>query len=171
MRSDIAAWQRRRFSGSASALAGLRLGLHYGGFRAAVIYRVSHEIQCRRIPAVPSLLSGLNMALHGVDIAPSVPIGTGLYLPHPVGIVIHARGVGSDVEVQSCVTIGQKDGTGFPRIGDGVVIACGARVLGAITLGDASIVGANAVVLRDVAAADTVVGVPARSIGCAATDD
>ena len=95
---------------------------------------------------------------------PSVPIGPGFYLPHPGAVVIQANRIGRDVTVQGSITIGMRDSTGFPTIGNDVFIGCGARILGSITVGDGARIGANAVVLVDVPPGCTAVGVPARII-------
>jgi len=103
--------------------------------------------------------------LHGIEITPSMPVGSGLYMPHTVGSVITAARIGSEVELQGGITLGQRRGDGFPTVEDGVVVAAGARVLGPVRIGEAAVVGANAVVVHDVAPGQTVVGIPARPIG------
>jgi serine O-acetyltransferase len=85
-------------------------------------------------------------------------------LPHPGAVVIQANRIGRDVTVQGSITIGMRDSTGFPTIGNDVFIGCGARILGSITVGDGARIGANAVVLVDVPPGCTAVGVPARII-------
>lgn len=135
---------------------------HYGGLRATLMHRIAHAAQRHGVRLVPSLISQLNVALHGLDIPASVPIGPGLYLPHTVGTVINARSIGANVTLQGGITIGQKDSTGFPLIEDGVTLGAGCRVLGKIVVGAYATVGANAVVIADVAPSAVMVGVPAR---------
>ena len=99
--------------------------------------------------------------LHGLDIPPSVPIGPGLYIPHPVGTVVMANHIGSHVTLVSCVTIGLRKEVAFPTLGDHVYVGAGARILGPINVGNNVTIGANAVVLRDVPDNSVAVGVPA----------
>ena len=93
--------------------------------------------------------------------------GPGLYLPHPWGIVVHARTqLGARCTIYHNVTIGEDNvGPGVPTIGDDVVIGAGAVLLGPIWVGDGARIGANAVVLRDVPPGATAVGAPARVLG------
>jgi serine O-acetyltransferase len=110
------------------------------------------------------LLTNMNVALHAIEIVPGVPIGGGLYMPHTVGTVINARSIGRNVTIQSGVTLGLRANHEFPAIEDGVTLAVGCRILGAVTVGAGAIVGANSVVLSDVEPGTTVVGIPARPI-------
>ncbi|TMC54455.1 MAG: hypothetical protein E6J20_04450 [Chloroflexi bacterium] len=101
------------------------------------------------------------MLLFGLEIGPAVPIGPGLYIPHPYGSVVIAEAVGANATFIHAVTIGMRNEWEFPLIGDGVFVGAGARVLGAVRLGNGCSVGANAVVIHDVPAGATAVGVPA----------
>lgn len=99
----------------------------------------------------------------GTDIGLGASIGGGLRLPHPNGVVIHTdANIGNNCMIMQQVTIGQLAATGTPKIGNAVYIGAGAKVLGAICLGDHAAIGANAVVLMDVPSSRTAVGVPAR---------
>jgi serine O-acetyltransferase len=104
----------------------------------------------------------------GIDIPSSVKAGRGLYICHPGGIVLNGGVVlGSDVNLSQQVTIGVGgfgDRRGTPVIGDRVYIGPGAKIFGPITIGDESIIGANAVVNRSVPPRSIVVGVPGRVI-------
>jgi len=99
------------------------------------------------------------------DIAPQANLGRGLMLPHPNGVVIHEDAViGDDCMIMQQVTIGMI-GTGqVPRIGNGVYIGAGAKIIGKVEVGDGARIGANAVVVDDVPAGCTAVGVRARVI-------
>ncbi|MGI8968681.1 MAG: serine O-acetyltransferase [Chloroflexota bacterium] len=132
--------------------------------RATALLRLSALCSRRHIPLLPGMLHRLNVTLHGLDIVPNVPIGGGLYLPHTVGTVVMARQLGSNVTLVSGVTIGMRNELRFPRIGNNVYVGAGARILGAVTVGDGATIGANSVVLTDVPAGATAVGVPARII-------
>lgn len=162
--ADLAAWERGGWTfGRAPHRQFLAL-VRYNGLRATLFYRLAFWGREARLPLLPTLFTQLNVALHSFECPPNVPIGPGLYLPHTVGTVVSAESVGSNVTVQSSVTIGQRRGNDFPVIEDGVVVGTGAKVLGTIRVGAGSNIGANSVVLEDVPAGATVVGVPARVI-------
>ena len=91
-------------------------------------------------------------------------IGPGLYIQHGFATIISARRIGRDAWINQQVTIGYANGEDAPTLGDGVTINAGAKVIGAVHVGDRSKVGANAVVVKDVPADVTVVGVPARIV-------
>lgn len=104
----------------------------------------------------------------GCYVQPSARIGPGLRIPHPQGIVIGAGvSIGANVTLSHHVTLGGAR-TGdwqagrYPRIGNGVVIHAGAKLVGAIAVGDRAVVSANAVVIRDIPAESCVAGIPAR---------
>lgn len=99
------------------------------------------------------------------DIDPNATLGKGLKLPHPNGVVVHANVViGDDCLIMQQVTIGQLAEGSVPVIGSDVYIGAGAKVLGRVQVGDRARVGANAVVLNDVPADSTAVGMPARIV-------
>ncbi len=101
-------------------------------------------------------------AISGADIPLNVQIGGGLLIPHPNGIVIHpASIIGPNCLIFQQVTVGEAGG-GVPELGGHIDIGAGAKVLGAIRVGDHARIGANAVVVDDVAAGTTVGGIPAR---------
>jgi serine O-acetyltransferase len=101
-------------------------------------------------------------AISGADIPLNVQIGGGLLIPHPNGIVIHpAAVIGANCLIFQQVTIGDAGG-GLPRLGGHIDIGAGAKILGAIQVGDHARIGANAVVIKDVAAGTTVGGIPAH---------
>lgn len=110
----------------------------------------------------------INVVLFGIEVTPRCEIGPGLMLPHTSGTVIGAWCIGSNVTIFQGVTLGAKEidldyqESTRPIVGDGVNIGAGAKILGRLTLGDCSRVGANAVVLSDVAPGSLAVGVPAK---------
>ena len=128
---------------------------------ANAIYRASCWCHRRRIRGVTTLLERLNMVLFGLEIGPSVEIGPGLYVAHTYGTVLIAERIGANATFIHAVTVGMRNEWEFPVIGDGVFVGAGARILGAVRLGDGCTVGANAVVIHDVPAGATAVGVPA----------
>jgi serine O-acetyltransferase len=99
------------------------------------------------------------------DINPHATFGSGLMLPHPNGVVIHEDAViGDDCMIMQQVTIGMIGGGEVPTIGDRVYVGAGAKIIGKLTVGDGARIGANAVVLHDVPAGATAVGVAARLV-------
>ena len=140
----------------------VRLVWNQSGLRATLLFRVSHALWRSHVPALPGMVARLNLMLHGLDIPPSVEIGPGLYVPHPVGTVVMAKRLGARVSLISGITIGMRATPIFPLLGDDVFVGAGARILGDIVIGDGANIGANAVVLKDVPPGATAVGVPAR---------
>lgn len=129
-------------------------------------YRVSRVL--RRLGPPGKVLSGVLHLLarvwSGTDIHPHAQIGGGLLIDHGPGVVV-GPGVqmGRMCRLYQGATLGQNHG-GEPTLGDAVTLSPGAKVLGAVTIGDGATIGANAVVLIDVPAGATAVGVPARAI-------
>jgi serine O-acetyltransferase len=158
--SDIAVWRSIGW-GRNGWLGAARLLWSHPGLQAVLLYRLAHALHRRRIPMVPQLLSQCGVVLYGFDIPASVPVGPGLYVPHPVGTVVMAERIGSQVTLVSGITIGMRNVHRFPIIGDRVYVGAGARVLGGIRIGDDASIGANAVVLHDVPDNAVAVGVPA----------
>ncbi len=101
------------------------------------------------------------MLLFGIEIGSGTEIGPGLYIAHPYGTVLMAGRIGANATFIHAVTVGMRNEWEFPVIGDGVFVGAGARVLGGIKLGDGCSIGANAVVIHDIPAGATAVGVPA----------
>ena len=99
----------------------------------------------------------------GTDIPVTVSIGAGLLIPHPNGIIIHGdSSIGINCLIFQQVTIGSRNGSAPPIIGNNVDIGAGAKIIGSIKIGDYAKIGANAVVLTDVPAQATAVGIPAK---------
>lgn len=131
------------------------------------IHRLAHFLQGAGIPLLPRLLYAINRVLFSVALPPTVQVGRGVVLGYSgLGTVIHARArIGNRVQIGTCVTIGGRSGHHqVPVIDDDVQIGSGAKILGPIRIGQGAIVGANAVVLRDVPPGAVVAGVPARVI-------
>jgi serine O-acetyltransferase len=168
---DLRAWKRLGFLGSGpkqqkpvTFLEGLKLYWNYMGVRATWLYRLGNWCHRKHLPLLPGMLWRRNIRRFGLDIVPSVPIGPGLYIAHPVGIVVMARGLGRNVSLISAITIGMRNDHQFPLIGNNVTIGAGARVLGGIVVGDDAKIGANAVVIDDVLPGATMVGIPASPL-------
>ncbi len=144
----------------------LEIALLYSGFHAIVAYRIAHFLTKTKVPILPRLISQLAKVVTGIEIHPGASIGPGLFIDHGMGVVVGETAViGNNVTLFQGVTLGgtgKEQGKRHPNIGDNVVIGAGAKVLGNITVGENSYVGANAVVLKDVPPNSTVVGVPGR---------
>ena len=165
--ADIEAWVKL-WRGPDALTNGLRwqdaasLVWNQPGLRATLLLRLAYALWRAHVPALPGMVARYNLSKHGLDVPPSVEIGPGLYVPHPVGTVVMARRIGARVSLISGITIGMRQTHEFPVLGDNVFVGAGARILGAITVGDGASIGANAVVLGDVPPGATAVGIPAR---------
>ncbi len=143
--------------------------LYFKGFHALQSYRVAHWLwQAGRRPLALYLQNRISRAFD-VDIHPAARIGSGVMLDHASGIVVGETAViEDDVSMLHSVTLGgtgKESGDRHPKVRSGVLIAAGAKLLGNIEIGEGAKIGAGSVVLRDVPAHTTVVGVPARAIG------
>ena len=163
---DMRAWARLWDKEAANAprlpwKSAFNLLFQQPGLRATTLYRISHAVWRKKIPMLPGMLQRLNLFLHGFDFPALIPVGPGLYVPHPVGVTVMAQRIGSNVTLVGSITIGMRNEPIFPILGDDVFVGAGARILGDITLEDGVKVGANAVVMTDVPAGAIAVGVPA----------
>lgn len=164
LRRDVAAVRERDPAARSSA----EVVLAYPGVHAVWGHRVSHRLWQSDHRLAARLVSGAVRAWTAVDIHPAATIGSGLFIDHAVGVVIGETAVvGDDVTIYQGVTLG---GTSLeavkrhPTVGDRVTIGAGAKVLGPVTIGSGSRIGANAVVVRDVPPDSVVVGVPGQII-------
>lgn len=140
----------------------LMLLYRYLPLRAMAWFRLGSWCKQKGIPFMPGAIQRLIYRHYGLEILIGADIGGGLYVAHPVGTVISPRSIGTNCSIIAAVTIGMRNEWEFPLIGDNVFIGAGARVLGGITIADHAMIGANAVVIRDVPAGATVVGVPGK---------
>jgi len=146
----------------------LEVVLAYPGFHARQLHRVAHTLQRRGVPVLPRLISHASRMLTGIEIHPGATIGNGLFIDHGMGVVIgETSEIGEGVTLYPGVTLGgtslrrgQRNST--PR--DHVTVGVNAVILGAITIGENSRVGAGSVVVKDVPSNATVVGIPARVV-------
>lgn len=138
----------------------------YSGLHAIIFYRIARVLHQAHLPLVPRYLMMLARWFTGIEIHPGAVIGRGLFIDHGMGVVIGETAViGDNVTIFQGVTLGgtgKERGKRHPTIGNRVVIGAGAKILGNITIGDDSMIGANAVVIREVPQHSTVVGVPGR---------
>lgn len=153
-----------------AATGTLEIVLTYPGLHAIWAHRVAHYLHQRGVPAIPRAVSMLARMITGIEIHQGARIGQGFFIDHGMGVVIgETTEIGDDVTLYQGVTLGgtgKEKGKRHPTIENGVVVAVGASVLGAITIGENSKVGAGAVVIADVPPNCTVVGVPGRITVC-----
>jgi len=156
------------FDRDPAATSKLEVILTYAGFHALLAYRISHRLKSMGIPFLPRAISQLARWLTGVEIHPSAKIGTGFFIDHGMGVVVgETAEIGDYVTLFQGVTLGgtgKERGKRHPTLGNHVVVGAGAKILGGITIGDNVKIGANSVVLKNVAANSTVIGVPGRVI-------
>ncbi len=144
----------------------LEVLLLYQGLHAIIYHRFAHFLYRIKLYFLARILSQFGRHMTGIEIHPGAKIARGFFIDHGMGVVIGETSIiGNNVVLYQGVTLG---GTGLekgkrhPTIGNNVVIGTGAKVLGNITIGDNSYIGANAVVIKDVPTNSTVVGVPGR---------
>jgi serine O-acetyltransferase len=133
--------------------------------RAMLWFRIGNWCQRRGIIGLPGIIQRHLYHRYGLDIVIGSEIAGGLYIAHPVGTVIAVDRIGRNCSIIASATLGLRNERAFPTIGDDVFVGAGARVLGGITIGDGARIGANAVVIHDVPAGATAIGIPARIVG------
>ena len=140
--------------------------LTYSGLHAIILYRISSFLYRIRMPLIPRIISQAARFFTGIEIHPGAVIGRGFFIDHGMGVVIGQTTVIKDnVTIFQGVTLGgtgKEKGKRHPNIEDNVVVGTGAKILGNITIGRNSYIGANAVVIKDVPENSTIVGVPGR---------
>lgn len=148
--------------------------LFFKGYQAVQAYRVGHWLWKAGRRDLAYFIQARVSEIFGIDIHPNARIGRGLMIDHAHSIVIGETAVvGDNVSMLHSVTLGgtgKEDDDRHPKIGDGVLIGAGAKVLGNIEIGDCSRIAAGSVVLEDVPSCKTVAGVPARIVGEAGCD-
>src|SRR5688572_32373611 len=156
------------FERDPAATKRLEVILTYAGFHALIGYRLAHWLHVWGVPSLPRLVSQVARLFTGVEIHPAAKIGRGFFIDHGMGVVIgETAEIGDYVTLFQGVTLGgtgKERGKRHPTLGNHVVVGAGAKILGGITIGDNVKIGANSVVLKNVAANSTVIGVPARVI-------
>lgn len=148
--------------------------LYFKGFQAVQAYRVGHVLWKKGRKDLAYFIQSRTSEVFGIDIHPAAIIGKGLMIDHAHSIVIgETAAVGDNVSMLHSVTLGgtgKEDDDRHPKIGDGVLIGAGAKVLGNIRVGNCSRIAAGSVVLQEVPPCKTVAGVPARIVGEAGCD-
>ena len=156
------------FKEDPAAKSTLEVLLCYPGLHAILLHRLAHKLYDWGVPLLPRLVSQFGRLVTGIEIHPGARIGRRFFIDHGSGVVIgETSEIGDDVLMYQGVTLG---GTGggkgkrHPTIGDHAVIGTGAAILGNITIGERSKIGAGSVVVKTVAPHSTVVGVPGRVV-------
>ena len=156
------------FDHDPAAISTLEVLLAYPGFHARQSHRLAHTIFRWHIPVLPRLISHISRFLTGIEIHPGAKIGEGFFIDHGMGVVIgETSEIGDNVTIYQGVTLG---GTSHqrtkrhPTLGKNVVVGVGAQLIGDITIGDNTKVGAGSVVVTSAPANATVVGVPGRVV-------
>lgn len=151
-----------------AARSRLEVVLCYPGFHAVLIHRLSHILWTGGWHLAARFLSHVARFLTGIEIHPGARIGRNFFIDHGMGVVIgETAEIGDNVHLYHQVTLGGTSlakGKRHPTIQDNVIIGAGAKVLGAITVGEGARIGANAVVVGDVTQGQTIVGVPGKPI-------
>ena len=164
MRYDIKAFRQR----DPAAKSDAEVALLYGGFHARTAHRLSHKLYENGHTLAARAVSQTACFLTGIEIHPGATIGRGLVIDHGAGVVIgETAEIGDDCTIYQGATLGGtgKDvGKRHPTVEDRVLLSSGAKVLGPVTVGHDSKIGAGSVVVKDVPSFSTVVGVPGRIV-------
>lgn len=160
----LGAYQRR----DPAARSKLEVFLLYQGVHAVLYHRLAHWLYCHHCRFLARFVSQWSRFWTGIEIHPGAKIGKNLVIDHGMGIVIgETAEVGDDCLIYHGVTLGgtgKDQGKRHPTIGNNVLISCGAKVLGPFKVGDNARIASNAVVLSEVPADATAVGIPAQIV-------
>src|ERR1700693_312176 len=166
IRRDVAAAQNR--DPAARGVSASEILATWPGVHALLAHRVAHALHGLGVQLLPRAIAAIARSMTGIEIHPAAIIGEGLFIDHGMGVVIgETAEIGDDVTLYQGVTLG---GTGFatgkrhPTVQDNVTIGSGAKLLGPITVGHGSKIGANSVVIHDVPPNSTVVGNPGHPV-------
>ena len=156
------------FEQDPAARSTIEIILTYSGLHAIWNHRIAHAFYKRNFKFIARFISQFSRFLTGIEIHPGAKIGRRFFIDHGMGVVIgETCEIGDNVTVFQGVTLGgtgKESGKRHPTIEDNVLIATGAKVLGSIVIGENSKVGAGSVVLKDVPANSTVVGIPGKVV-------
>jgi serine O-acetyltransferase len=143
--------------------------LYFKGFQSLQLHRVGHVLWGNGRRELATYLQSRVSEIFQVDIHPAARFGVGVFIDHATGIVVgETATVGDNVSILQDVTLGgtgKESGDRHPKVGDGVLLAAGAKVLGNITIGEGAKIGAGSVVLKPVPPHTTVAGIPATIVG------
>ncbi len=156
------------FERDPAARSTIEVLLCYSGLHVIWLHRISHYLYKRGWVLLPRMISNFGRFLTGIEIHPGAIIGEGLFIDHGTGVVIgETAELGENVTLYQGVTLGgtgKEKGKRHPTIGDNVVVATGAKVLGSFKVGNNSKIGAGSVVLQEVPPNSTVVGIPGKVV-------
>jgi serine O-acetyltransferase len=156
------------FARDPAAHSRLEVFLCYPGIHALLFYRLSNWLWRKGFKVTGRFISSTGRFFTGIEIHPGATIGKRFFIDHGMGVVIgETATIGDDVTLYHDVTLGGTSlskGLRHPQIGNNVIIGAGAQLLGPIHVGDNARVGSNAVVVKDVPADTSVVGIPARPV-------
>ncbi|MFA7635956.1 MAG: serine O-acetyltransferase EpsC, partial [Bacillota bacterium] len=168
MLSDINSYIDAAIARDPAARSRIEVLLLYPGIHALIWHKLSHWLYVNRAFGLARLVSQLVRFFTGIEIHPGATIGKGVFIDHGMGVVIgETAEVADDVTIYQGVTLGgtgKETGKRHPTLEEGVVVSAGAIVLGSITVGRDSKIGAGAVVIHNVPPYSTVVGVPGRVV-------
>tara|TARA_B100001175_G_C19491078_1_gene632631 strand:- start:1574 stop:2152 length:579 start_codon:yes stop_codon:yes gene_type:complete len=161
-----------------AAKSKLSLILTYPGVKAIFFHKIANFFYLAKLDIIARLISQLSRFLTGIEIHPGAKIGKNLFIDHGMGVVIgETSEIGNNVTIYHMVTLGgispsinsnqQRLVKRHPTLNDFVVVGSGAQILGPITIGTNSKIGANAVVTKDVSENAVMVGIPAKNVGTA----
>jgi len=164
IKSDIAIIKER----DPAARGILEIFLCYPGFQAIFLHRFTHKLWNLKLPLIPRIISQINRTLTGIEIHPGAKIGRKVFIDHGMGVVIgETAEIGDNCLLYQGVTLGgtgKNHGKRHPTLKNNVVVGAGAKVLGSITVGANTRIGAGSVVVRSVQGNSTVVGIPGRVV-------
>ena len=163
-----------------AAKSKLSLILTYPGVKAIFFHKIANFFATAKFDLIARVVSQFSRFLTGIEIHPKAKIGKNLFIDHGMGVVIGETSyIGDNVTIYHNVTLGgispsintneQRDIKRHPTLGDNVVVGSGAQILGPVKIGKDSLIGANAVVTKDVSERSIMVGIPAKRIGDATT--
>ncbi len=156
------------FARDPAARSRLEVIFCYPGFHAMLFYRLSHFLWRNGLKFLGRLVSHIGRILTAIEIHPGARIGKRFFIDHGFGVVIgETAKIGDDVTIYHDVTLGGTSwvqGIRHPQLGNQVIVGAGAQLLGPIQVGDGARIGSNAVVVKDVPAGATMVGVPAHEV-------
>ena len=161
-----------------AAKSKLSIILTYPGVKAVLLHRVANFFCVAKFDLIARVVSQFSRFLTGIEIHPKAKIGKNLFIDHGMGVVIgETSEIGDNVTIYHMVTLGgispsidsnsQREVKRHPTLKDNVVVGSGAQILGPVTIGENSKIGANAVVTKDVEPNAIMIGIPAKNIGVA----
>lgn len=167
IRNDIRAAKER----DPAATSTLEVIFTYPGFHARQLHRLAHVLHTRGLRLPARLISHLGRALTGIEIHPRAQIGEKFFIDHGMGVVIgETTVIGDNCHLYQGVTLGgtsTKRAKRHPTLGNGVIVGAGAKIIGAVNIGDDAKIGAGSVVVTNVPPNATVVGVPGHIVAYA----